>query len=323
MATGTGLDAQIGYVVETTYGTAATVTRFHPLVSETLKADIDMVESNATFAGFQTIASQQWAQGNKTISGDVMHELYDQDMGLLMRAAFGTVSTVSAGGTGTHTFFPASPIVSFTAQVGRPTIYGSVIPFTYEGLKISSWELGADAGQIATWKMSVLGEEETIILSQGTALASASYTSGMKPWLFKSMSVSLLGTTTPVSSFKIAGDNKLAERRFLGSTIISEPLRQDYAEYTGELKGEWGNPSPRGTLNYHAFAGGTEGTLIAALTSGTLAATIQANIRYNGTTPNVSGRGIVEHSMPFKIIRSGSLEQHGLTVTLVNNQTTA
>lgn len=319
MATGTGLDAQIGYVAETTWGTAATVTRFHPLVSETLKTDIDMVESKATFAGFQTIGSQQWALGNKTISGDIMHELYDQDMGLLMRAAFGTVSTTAAGGTGTHVFFPAAPVVSLTCQIGKPLVYGTVTPFTYEGVKIASWELGCKAGEIATWKMTVNCEEER----KGTALASASYTAGMRPWVFSAMTVSLLGTTTPVKAFTLAGDNKLAERRFLGSTVIAEPLREDYAEYTGQLDGEWGNPSSRGTLNYDAFVGGTEGTLIAALTSGTLAATIQANIRFNGQTPNVAGRGIVEHNMPFKIIRSGSLEQQGITVTLVNNQGTA
>lgn len=319
MATGTGLDAQIGYVAEATWGTSLTVTRFHPLVSETLKVDIDQIESKAIFAGFQTLASTQWAQGNKKITGGLSHELYDQDMGLLMRAAFGTVSTTSAGGTGTHVFFPASPVVSLTTQIGRPTIYGSVIPFTYEGLKIAKFDLAAKAGEIATWDMDVMGEEETM----GTALASASYTSNMRPWVFKSMSLSVLGTTTSLTEFKFSGDNHLAERRFLGSTVISEPLREEYAEYTGELKGEWGNPSTRGTLNYHAFVGGTEGTLISTLASGTLAATLQANIRYDGATPNVAGRGIVEHTIPFKAVRSGSLEQHAVTVTLVNNQTTA
>ena len=320
MPTGTALDAQIGYVVESAYSTAATVTRFHPLVSETLSTSIDRIESKATFAGFQTLASQQWAGGNKTISGDISHEMYDQDMGLLFRAAFGTVSTTSAGGTGTHTFFPAAPSVSLTAQIGRPTIYGSIIPFTYQGLKISKWELAVKAGEIVTWGMSVVGQEETM----GTALASASYTANMKPWFFQSMVLSVLGTTTPVKSFKIAGDNQLAvDRRFLGSTVISEPLRQDYATYTGELGLEWGNPSSRGTLNYAAFLGGTEGTLISTMTSGTLAATITANIRFDGSTPNVSGRGILDHMIPFKAVRSGSLEQHALTAVLVNNQVTA
>lgn len=319
MATGTGLDAQIGYVAEAAWGTSLTVTRFHPLVSESLKVEIDQVESAATFAGFQTLASQQWAQGNKTISGDIAHELYDQDMGLLLNAAFGTVSTVTAGGTGTHTFFPAGPGVSLTCQVGRPTIYGSVIPFTYEGLKIASWELAAKAGEIATWGMSVMGEEETM----GTSLAAASYTANMKPWLFKSMVMSVLGTTTPLKEFSIAGDNKLAERRFLGSTVISEPLREDYATYTGNLGAEWGNPSTRGTLNYLAFLGGTEGTLISTMTSGTLAATITANVRFDGSTPNVAGRGIVDHPIPYKVVRSGSLERHALTVVITNNQTAA
>lgn len=319
MATGTGLDAQIGYIGETTWGTAAVVTRFLPLVSETLKAEIDRMESKATFAGFQTLASAQWAAGNKKISGDIQHELFDQDMGILLKAAFGTVSTASAGGTGTHTFFPASPVESLTCQIGRPTIYGSVIPFTYEGLKIASWQIGAKAGEIATWGMSVLGEEERM----GTALASASYTAGLKPWNFTSMTMSLLGTTTLVKEFTIGGDNKLAERRFLGGTTISEPLREDYAEYKGGLALEWGNPSSQGTLNYLAFVGGTEGTLISTLASGTLMATITANVRYDGSTPNVAGRGIVDHPIPFKTIRSGSLEQHGLKIVITNNQTSA
>lgn len=320
MPTGTGLDAQIGYVAESAWGTAATVTRFHPLVSETLKTDIERVESKATFAGFQTLSSQQWAGGNKTISGDISHEMYDQDMGLLLRAAFGTVSTNGAGGTGTHTFFPASPSVSLTAQIGRPTIYGSVIPFTYQGLKIAKWEFAAKPGEIVTWGMSVVGQEETM----GTALASASYTANMKPWFFNSLTLSVLGTSTQVKGFKIGGDNKLAaDRRFLGSTVIGEPLRNEYAEYTGQLDLEWGNPSTRGTLNYHAFLGGTEGTLIATMSSGTLMSTLTANVRFDGSTPNVAGRGILDHMVPFKTIRSGSLEQHGLTWVLVNNQTTA
>lgn len=318
--TGTGIDAQIGYVAESAYGTAATVTRFIPLVSETLRSEIEMVETAGTFAGFHTLGSDQWALGNKTIAGDIQHELYDQSMGLLLRAAFGTVSTATAGGTGTHTFFPADPVVSLTCQIGRPTVYGSVIPFTYEGLKITSWEIGAEPGQIVTWGMSVVGEEETM----GTALASASYSTGIKPWVAKSMILSLHGTTTPVRSFTIGGDNSLAtDRRFLGSTVISEPLRQDLVAYTGNLSLEWGNPSSRGTLNYHAFIGGTMGTLISTMTSGTLAATITSYVRYDGSTPTVSGRGIIEHPIPFKAVRGGSLDTHAIRVVIVSNDTTA
>lgn len=318
MATGTGIDAQVGYVIESAYQTASTVTTFIPLVSETVKSEIDQLESAGQFAGKQVLQEQQWVQGNKTISGDIQHEMYVQSMGILMRAAFGTVNTVTAGGTGIHTFFPAAPSVSFTTQIGRPTIYGSVIPFTYEGCKITSWELGAKAGEIPTWGMSIIAAEERM----GTALASASYASNIKPWRFQDLSFTVMGTSTNVKSFTIGGDNSLAvDRRFLGSTVISEPLRADLANYTGNLDLEWGNPSTRGTLNYAAFLGGTTGTILATMSSGTLYGSITANVRFDGSTPNYSGRGILDHPMPFKALSSGSLDQHALQVILLTNQT--
>ena len=110
---------------------------------------------------------------------------------------------------------------------------------------------------------------------------------------------------------------------FLGSTVIAEPLRTDLATYTGNMKLEYGNPSARGTLNYAAFLGGTEGTLIAALVSGTLTGTITANVRFDGTTPNVSGRMITDHPIPYKCVASGSLDQHALQIQIVNNDASA
>lgn len=320
MPSKTGLDAQIGYVIESAYGTAATVTRFLPLVSETLGKEIEAVESAATFAGGQVIRSAQWTQGNATVGGGVQHELYDQSFGLLLRAAFGTVSTAGTAVPYTHTFWPVTPDVSFTCQVGRPTVYGSVIPFTYEGCKIQSWELGFQPGQIVTWGMDIVAEEETM----GTSLATASYATNLKPWHAKSASVTIAGVTHPLRGLTLSGDNSLnAERRFLGSTVISEPLRQDYASFTGQVNVEWGNPSSQGTLNYHRFLGGTEAALVVTLASGTLEGTITANVRYDGMTPQVAGRGVIETQIPFKCIDSGTLGSGALQVVLVNNDATA
>lgn len=320
MATGTGLDAQIGYVAESAWGTAVTVTRFLPLISESLSVDIERVESPAIIAGQQVLRSAQWTQGNKTISGDIQHELYDQSFGLLLRAAFGTVSTSGTAVPYTHLFWPANPGVSFTTQVGRPLVYGTVQPFTYEGCKITSWELGIEAGQNVTWGMSIVAEEETM----GTALATASYASGLRPWHAKSASLTIAGVSHNIKSFSLSGENSLAaERRFLGSTVIAEPLRQELAAYTGNLNIEWGNPSGQGTLNYHRFFGGTEAALVCTLASGTLSATITANVRYDGVTPNVGGRGIIETGIPFKCIDAGTLDSGAIQVQIANNDSTA
>ena len=157
----------------------------------------------------------------------------------------------------------------------------------------------------------------------GTALASASYTASIKPWRLQNATFSLAGSTTPISAFRIGGANNLVERRFVGATVTSEPLRENLAEYTGELTLEWGNPSAGGTLNYHRFFGGTEAALVmTAVAGGTASATITANIRYDGTTPNVAGRGIIEHSIPFKCI-AGTLDSQAIQVQLVNGDSTA
>lgn len=319
MATGTALDSQVGYKAETTWNTAVVVDRFLPLVSETMKKEIAPIDAADIITGRQVQTSQQWAQGNASVGGDIQHELYVDATGLLLRAAFGTVNTAAAGGTGVHTFWPANPSVSLTCQVGRPLVYGTVQPYTYSGCKVASWELAGAAGEFFTWGMSLVGAEEFM----GTALASASFSANVKRWSFRHAVITVDGTTVPVKSYRIAGDNKLAERRFLGSTIISEPLREDLAEYTGEFVAEWGNPSGAGTNVYARYREGAESTLIATMTQGTNFATLAANVRYEGTTPNVGGRGIIEHPVPFKAVASGSLDEHAVKVTWTNNDSTA
>lgn len=324
MATGTGIDAQIGMVVESSYGMGATVTRFLPLVSETLKKDISPTESGAQIAGAQVLRSTQWKQGNATVGGDTNHELYDQSLGMLARAWFGTVTTVGTAVPYAHTFFPASPSVSLTQQVGRPATYGSVIPFTYTGCKAQSWQISAAAGEIVTASTTWIAQEETM----GTAIAAPSYASNLTPWHARSGNLTMDGTLIPVRSFNVGGENSLADdRRYLGSTIIAEPLRADLANYTGEFEAEWGNvgtaAATYGTALYQKFLAGTEGTLVYTMVSGTLSGTIQANVRFDGNTPNVGGRGVTMHTVPFKCIASGTLDSNAITLTIKNNDSVA
>ena len=47
--------------------------------------------------------------------------------------------------------------------------------------------IACKAGAIMTWGMNVIGQEETM----GTTLAAASYSATMRPWLFKSATMSV------------------------------------------------------------------------------------------------------------------------------------
>jgi hypothetical protein len=156
----TGMDAQIGYALESSVGTPATVTAFVPLLSETLMQDKTRLESSGIIAGRRVLTSNQWNGGNVTVSGSVQHELYNRGLGKLFTAMFGTVATTGAGPY-THTFTPGDLTGdALTVQVGRPATNGTVYPFTYAGMKVSSWEIACSQGEIATLGLDLVGMRE-------------------------------------------------------------------------------------------------------------------------------------------------------------------
>lgn len=158
--TRTGIAAQIGYALESTVGTPVTVTAFVPLVSETLGQERNRLESAGIIAGRRVLTSDQWNGGDITVSGSVQHELYNRGLGKIFTAMFGAVATTGAGPY-THTFTPGDLTAdALTVQVGRPAINGTVYPFTYAGMKIKSWELACNAGEIATLGADLVGVRE-------------------------------------------------------------------------------------------------------------------------------------------------------------------
>src|SRR5690606_37283150 len=104
-----GKFAQIGYIEETTYGeNPGAVTRFVPLVNESLTQDIARMESEGIIAGQHLIRSEQWAPGRRTIEGDVGHEWFQQNMALLFKHMLGSMTSSFSGGVGTHTITPGN-----------------------------------------------------------------------------------------------------------------------------------------------------------------------------------------------------------------------
>jgi len=136
------------------------------------------------------------------------------------------------------------------------------------------------------------------------------------------------GTAVKVRSYSLAGENNFDDgRRYVGSTIIGEPLRMNLAAYTGSFEAEWGNigtaASTYGTALYEKFLTGAEGTLVFKLVAGTLSGTITANVRFDGDTPTNGDNGITMQTVPYKVIAPGTLDSQALTVVIANNDSTA
>ena len=316
MALKSGLVAQIGIKTETTWGTAVTVDRFAPLVSEGLTEKIDRMESGGIIAGARVLRSAQWAAGNVDVSGPIGLELYQQGMGLWFRHMFGAVSTTGAGPY-THTFTPGDLTDDhFTCQIGKPDVSGTVQPFTFAGCKIMGWELAVKAGELVTLGLDVVGKS----LATGTALATATFGTGAgTPFSFKHATVSIAGSSANVKGITLKGANGLAadDRRFLGSEFIAEPLEAELREYTAELDMEFESLTQ---MNY--FRNASENALVLTIDAGSAAkCVITTNVRYDGSSPTVEGRGLTQLKVPVKCV-GASTDAGAITAVLTNSDAT-
>jgi hypothetical protein len=309
-----GIFAQIGYAEETTYGEAVTVTRFIPLVDESLTQDIERLESEGIIAGARLIRSEQWGPGRRIVSGDVGHEWMQQNSALLFEHMLGTITSSFTNGIGTHTATLGSLTgKSMTVQVGKPMVGGTVVPFTYIGCKVQSWTLAVATGEIATLGLTLLAKSET----NGIALASASYgTDAAKPFRYTQGAVSISGSSVCVRSLEVSGENMLADdRECVGQDTIDEPVEMDRREITGTATMEF-----QTTQQYQRFLDGVEVPLVLTMSASASAqAIITMNVRYDGATPEVSGRDLIVTDIPFKVVGTTS-DSAGFTAVLKTAQ---
>jgi Phage tail tube protein len=173
-----GIAGQLGYVTETAWNVATTPSKFLPFLNEGLKQEVGRLESKGIRAGRRTVAV--WRPGARKVGGQVRVELPNLNLAPLLRHMFGAVTTTGAGPY-THTATPGDLTgKSMTLQVGRPDLTGTVQPFTYTGCKVRSWELGAQAGQLAqlTLDHTAAAEWPVRTVADGTTTnASAAVTS--------------------------------------------------------------------------------------------------------------------------------------------------
>lgn len=323
MAIPSGLSAQFGMVEESTYGTPVTVTRFYEFTDESLAMEIERIESAGLRTGTRVQRSDRWVSGQKNVSGDVTLELANKSFGLWLKHAMGGIATTqpSVGSDPTvfdHTFTPGDLPISLTMQVGRTDVGGTTRAFTYHGCRINEWEIAGSVGELATFKASVIGEDE----DTSTGLATASYPSTLSLLSFVQGSLTIGGTATDIKEFSLSGNNGLADDRyFFGSALRKQPLEASMREYTGELAAEFVDLTA-----YNRFINGTEASMVMLFRGATITGIyfydlqITANVRFDGETPSVSGTDIIQQPLRFKCL--GNTSGTALTILYRTTDTT-
>lgn len=310
MAHGTGIASQVGFAAESTWATPVTVTRFLPCSAAPFTLDQPRLEDDGIRTGRLHLHENDFYLGNKMVSGTINTRMYDRDVSLLFQHALGAVSH-SGSGPYVHTITPGDTTgLGLTCQLGIPLASGTVQPFTYNGCKIKAIEINCAKGELATLTVEVMAQDED---TDGTPSLASSSINAVRAYTFVDGSVTLAGSAFKVRSLRWRYENTFVDDYNVGSRLTEEP-KQSSALCTGELLAKWS------TAHYARFTGGATSALVLTFAVGSYSIAITMNVRYDGTTPQITGREFVEVSSPFKAV--GSTDAATVTVVITDSQAT-
>jgi hypothetical protein len=199
---GSGLSGQIMLAAETTVGTPVTVTTgYEFLPPENFTFAPTFLDGQGLQSGQPFKRAARTVISRKDVNGDFTIEAPDQGhLGLLLKHALGstiTVPTVIASTAYKQIHTPGTKVgMGLTVQVGKPSPSGTNNPFTYTGVKIAQWDFSVNDGQIAQFKFTCDGWDE----STATGLVAASYTAGAGVFGFADVTNFKLGGTPSTSA---------------------------------------------------------------------------------------------------------------------------
>jgi hypothetical protein len=231
------MNTQLGLKAETTWGTAATVDTFQEFENESIVPEVSLIEPPVMRTTTRTVRQDRWVRGVTGHAGTISLPVMTKDWGVwLDHLVGGSVTTSSiADSTYTHSADVGSLCgKGLTVQFNRPRgVCGDTdVPFTYAGGKVGQWTLSQEQGGVV-----MLSADMTFAtMVQTTALATASYASGMEflPWGAASLTVG--GLSLPVTNWSVSCNNGLNTDRLMirNSYARREPVENEMREITFE-----------------------------------------------------------------------------------------
>lgn len=345
MAVGSGIATQLVYKPETVFGTVpAALTGTNEgleIRSETLELAKTTVQGQGLHAGGLYDRAKRRVLTNYDVNGGFVMDLQTRFIGNLIQAMVGSYGYTLAtpaqmGVTGVYksVHWPTSPGLqghSLCFQKGVPAVDGTVMPFTYVGVKLSDWEVAVSTGALAQLTVTIDGRNElggagnsdplngsvptlatfNTVPGSGLGLSEfhfrqATIFTGGTPTV-ASNAVSLVSSTAAanVQSASVKQTMSLdSGRYFLGSAgFKAEQLENGFRSITGQLVVDWLSSAAM----YNAFAADTTTSLQITLT-GALGGTgvnpylfdiIIPNIKLDGESPKASGPQLVNQTVSF------------------------
>ena len=157
--------------------------------------------------------------GFEIAGGTIETPLTYKGLGLLLKAAMGSVATTGSGPY-LHTFTPSATLPSLTIAVQR----GTGTSEQFEGCMVSTMTLSCEAGEEGRASFEIIAETAS---ARGSALGAGGFGDGAQIFHFQSSTLSYNSATYKMRSMELTLDNKLERVNYLGSKLTSEPQISD------------------------------------------------------------------------------------------------
>jgi hypothetical protein len=323
---GSGLGASWGFAKETVVGTFVAPARWLPFKDDKFKGEKKIVQSQALHQGGLYELGGRRRLTFHGAKGAVSLELQDKQLGLLFQAMIGSTPTITQQGTTSawlQTHQPGDLAgISLSVQAGRPMTTGNVQGFSYNGVKVTDWELTCKTADLAFLTVTLDGWDESTATTYTVPVQTTSHPlAWVDGKLLLGGSVSMVSGVATVSgapaapigtvkSVTVKGQNVQAvDRQQIGSLTKSEQLANGFRKYTGDMEVEFANL----TDMYNAYYSDTplvlqlnfQGQLISGAFNAS-ANFLFPQVYFEGEPPETDGPQILTVKVPFTVVDDGS-----------------
>jgi hypothetical protein len=322
MAIGSGLSSLFAMKTEVTPGTYLAPDRFFETTDMDGDADLTYIEGSGLKSGARFKRNAQAGISRISATGTATMPMTMKNMGTMWKWMIGSTQVATQIVTTTaweqhHVPGATFTGISETIQQGKPDAAGVIQPFSYNGAKITDWEITIADGEEVMLKLT--WDAWNCVTSQ--TLVSAAYVANNDTWNFADCNIFKLGGTpstaggkttiaggtavsTAVKSFTLKGTNHFATDRYgLGNAGTKlEQIENDFCEITGEFSGELNVAQMRAP-----FIAGTSTAIEIALTGPVIAgannyllAFIVPTAKLTEYSSTVSGPDMIDCAGTFK-----------------------
>tara|TARA_R100000655_G_scaffold24339_1_gene48926 strand:+ start:758 stop:1699 length:942 start_codon:yes stop_codon:yes gene_type:complete len=241
--------------------------------------------------------------GFEIAGGTIETPLTYKGLGLLLKAAMGSVATTGSGPY-LHTFTPSATLPSLTIAVQRGT--GSSEQF--EGCMISTMTLSCETGEEGRASFEVIGETAS---ARGSALGAGGFGDGAQIFHFQCSTLSYNSAAYKMRSLELTLDNKLERVNYLGSKLTSQPQISDVREVTLTATFDLEDNNL-----YNAQIAGTASNVEVTFTNGSDSFNILIrNAEITEYSDDINSFGRIERTATFYGLTSGSNEAIRIEMT--------